>query len=114
MGSQRLLGMPRVFFALGSAAVVSFMVLPADKAAGVVAVGLATTVLAGNYGNSVLGGVMGDFLGATICMTELAIYLALSADIPRLLASAEVIGWPATLRPLLQLIALVAAPQMYA
>merc|ERR1719161_2850233 len=57
--SQRLLGMPRVFFAFGSAAVVSFMVLPADQAAGVVAVGLATTVLAGNYGNSVLGGVMG-------------------------------------------------------
>ena len=41
------------------------------------------TIVAGNYGYSVLGGVMGDFLGATICMIELAIYLAIGADTTR-------------------------------
>ena len=37
-------------------------------------------MLAGLYGKSILGGVMGDFLGATICMLELVTYLALAAD----------------------------------
>ena len=35
---------------------------------------------AARYGNATLGGVMGDFLGATICMTEVAVLLALAAD----------------------------------
>ena len=46
------------------------------------------TIAAGAYGQSVLGGVMGDFLGATICVLELAIYLALAADASRFDASA--------------------------
>ena len=46
------------------------------------------TIAAGAYGQSVLGGVMGDFLGATICVLELAIYLALAADSSRFDASA--------------------------
>lgn len=111
--SRRLLGMPRVFFALASAQVVSFIVLPADKASSVVVAGAVATVLAGMYGNSVLGGVMGDFLGATICMTELGIYLIMAADIPKLMALAHDVGWVAALSPVLRLVALVAAPKVY-
>lgn len=33
---------------------------------------------AGHYGRNKLGGVMGDYLGATICITELMIYVALA------------------------------------
>jgi hypothetical protein len=35
--------------------------------------------LAGGYGTTILGGIMGDFLGATICMTELALLSVLHA-----------------------------------
>ena len=46
------------------------------------------TIVAGAYGQSVLGGVMGDFLGATICVLELAVYLSLAADASRFDAGA--------------------------
>ena len=55
------------------------------RAMGVTVVG---SVVAGEYGRSVLGGVMGDFLGATICMLELAVYLAIAADVEHADASA--------------------------
>jgi len=112
--SRRLLGLPRVIFALSSAAAVSFLVMPAKTAIIVVVVGWTATALAGMYGKSVLGGVMGDFLGATICMTELAIYLILAADFERLKASADELGWLEVLSPALRLVALVVAPQAYA
>ena len=51
---------------------------------------------------AVLGGVMGDFLGATICVLELAIYLALAADASRFDASA-----------FLRLAVVVSLPQIY-
>ena len=54
------------------------------------------------YGESVLGGVMGDFLGATICVLELVIYLALAADASRFDASA-----------FLRLALVVSLPQIY-
>ena len=63
--------------------IIAFGLFPVDAALrvlGAVAVG---TVAAGAYGQSVLGGVMGDFLGATICVLELTIYLALTADASR-------------------------------
>ena len=60
------------------------------------------TIVAGAYGQAVLGGVMGDFLGATICVLELAIYLALSADASRFDASA-----------VLRLAVVVSLPQIY-
>lgn len=37
------------------------------------------TIFAGMYGNAILGGVMGDYLGATIAVAELAVYSTLSA-----------------------------------
>ena len=60
------------------------------------------TIAAGAYGQSVLGGVMGDFLGATICVLELTIYLALTADASRFDASA-----------FLRLAVVVSLPQIY-
>ena len=81
--SRRLLGPWRVLGAMLSATIIAFGLLPVDAALrvlGAVAVG---TVAAGAYGQSVLGGVMGDFLGATICVLELTIYLALTADASR-------------------------------
>ena len=55
-----------------------------------------------SYGQSVLGGVMGDFLGATICVLEVGIYLALAADASRFDASA-----------FLRLAVVVSLPQIY-
>ena len=60
------------------------------------------TIAAGAYGQSVLGGVMGDFLGATICVLELAISLAITADAARFDASA-----------FLRLAVVVSLPQIY-
>ena len=88
--------------AIVSAMIIAFGLLPVDAALrvlGAVAVG---TVAAGAYGQSVLGGVMGDFLGATICVLELAIYLSLAADESRADASA-----------FLRLAVVVSLPQIY-
>ena len=73
--SRRLLGPWRVVFSSLSAAAVAFAILPPAAATRTLATSAVGTVVAGAYGNSVLGGVMGDFLGASICMIELAIYL---------------------------------------
>ena len=81
--SRRLLGPWRVLLSAATAAAVSYALLPAPLAARVLLVGACGTWVAGEYGRSVLGGVMGDFLGATICMLELAVYLALAADAGR-------------------------------
>lgn len=89
--SRRLLGPARVLFAIVSAGAVAAALLPArlvGRAMGVSAIG---TFIAGEYGKSVLGGVMGDFLGATICVLELAIYLAISADLERF--DARAVSW---------------------
>ena len=101
--SKRLLGLPRVLFALGSAAALSYLTLPLAIAHRVLLVGGVGTYLAGAYGQSVLGGVMGDFLGATICMLELGCLLAMSADFGR--ADARAVAW---------LVGVVSAPQLYA
>ena len=68
----------------------------------VLAVTAVGTFLGGQYGQSVLGGVMGDFLGATICMLELAVYLALAADEARCQPAA--IAW---------LLLVTSLPQVY-
>ena len=81
--SRRLLGVWRVLFALSSAAAIAFAVLPTGAALRAITVAALGTATAGEYGRSVLGGVMGDFLGATICMLELAVLLSISADAPR-------------------------------
>ena len=100
--SKRLLGVPRVLFAILSAAALALAAFPPPAAARALAVCAVGTILAGQYGQSVLGGVMGDFLGATICMLELAVHLALAADLERL--DTKALAW---------LCGVVAAPQLY-
>ena len=111
---ERLLGWRRVLFAWVSSLAIACLVLPPAPAAAAVITGVAVSVLAGFYGNSVLGGVMGDFLGATICMAELAIYLVLSADVARLASVASQQGLGAALFPFVLLSLIVSAPQVYA
>ena len=100
--SRRLLGPWRVLGAIASAAIIAFGLLPVDAALRVLAATAVGTIAAGAYGQAVLGGVMGDFLGATICVLELAIYLALAADESRADASA-----------FLRLAVVVSLPQIY-
>ena len=85
-----------------SATIIAFGLLPVDAALRVLAATAVGTIAAGAYGESVLGGVMGDYLGATICVLELSIYLALAADASRFDASA-----------FLRLAVVVSLPQIY-
>ena len=100
--TRRLLGLPRVFVALATAAACAYGLLPAEAAERALLAGGVGTVISGLYGKSVLGGVMGDFLGATICMLELAVYLAIAADVEHADASA-----------LTQLAVVLSLPQFY-
>ena len=100
--SRRLLGPGRVAVAAASAAAIAFGLLPAAAAARALGVAAAGTAAAGEYGRSVLGGVMGDFLGATICLLEVAVYLALGADVDRV-----------DRRAVARLAVVVALPQIY-
>ncbi|KAI9208313.1 vitamin B12 biosynthesis CobS, cobalamin-5-phosphate synthase [Polychytrium aggregatum] len=56
-----------------------------EKMAIIWAVSIVTTLVMGAYIDSVIGGVIGDCLGATNQVVELASYLALSADWAKLL-----------------------------
>ena len=100
--SRRLLGPWRVLGAMLSAMIIAFGLLPVDAALRVLAATAVGTIAAGAYGQAVLGGVMGDFLGATICVLELSIYLGLAADASRFDASA-----------FLRLAVVVSLPQIY-
>lgn len=80
---RRLLGVWRVLVALVTAVAIAYSVLPPEAAARVLIATGVGTIIAGQYGQSVLGGVMGDFLGATICILEVAIYLAICAETER-------------------------------
>lgn len=100
--SRRLLGVWRVLLAILTAIAIAYGVLPPDAAGRVVAVVVVGTFAAGQYGQSVLGGVMGDFLGATICILEVAIYLAICAEAERVDVSA-----------LSRLLVVLTLPQVY-
>lgn len=73
-----LVSIPRVFSSLlFSFAVTAALYGPVMSAKLIVAVWLFAEC-AGSYGRSKLGGVMGDFLGGTICLVELFIYASLA------------------------------------
>lgn len=78
--SKRLLTLPRILLATISTAAIPLWLLPQEKALLALGAVVATTILAAHYGNFVLGGVVGDFLGATIQVTEVLVYLVLTAD----------------------------------
>ncbi len=78
--------------------------LPAAQAWAVGATVVAMTIASAYYGYAVLGGVVGDYLGATIAATELAIYLVLTAD-----WAAVAVRW----QPLAVLAAAAVVPVVY-
>ena len=88
--------------AIVSATTIALGLLPVETAMRALAATAVGTIAAGAYGQAVLGGVMGDFLGATICVLELAVYLSLAADASRFDASA-----------FLRLAVVVSLPQIY-
>lgn len=102
--SKRLLTPPRLVFGTLSTAAVVGAALPPEHAVAVGVVVLAMTAASGYYGSLVIGGVVGDYLGATIAVTELVIYLVLAAD-----WSAAAVRW----QPLALLAAVAAVPVVY-
>jgi adenosylcobinamide-GDP ribazoletransferase len=64
--SRRLLTPPRLLISTAVAAVLPLVLLGPVRGAGVLVAVVAVTACAGWYGTLVLGGVVGDFLGATI------------------------------------------------
>lgn len=84
--SRELLTPARVLAAVGTAVLVALGAYGLTaRAASVLLVAALGTACAGAYGNSVIGGVMGDFLGATVCLLELAVYVTLTVDVDALL-----------------------------
>ena len=109
--SRRLLGLPRVVLSCGLATALACAAYGVDSLSGggtalrVLVTTAFGTFIAGEYGRSVLGGVMGDFLGAAICVLELAIYLAISIDLTTFgKEDARALGW---------LGVVLSAPQIY-
>lgn len=64
--SQRLLTLPRLLYSTGTAILIPLAVLGLQRAAIVWATVLLVTVCSGYYGHAIIGGVVGDYLGATI------------------------------------------------
>ena len=71
--AKYLVNWQRVTIAIGFGGGLAALVYNPLVAVVLVTVVLAFASAAGRFGRSVLGGVMGDFLGATICLTELLI-----------------------------------------
>jgi len=108
--SKRLLGPLRVALSCALSCVLAFALLPAQHAQIALGTTAMCTLIAGAYGNSVLGGVMGDFLGASICMIELAVYLALAVDPAAIEARG---GWARAQSAFTWLAIVVSMPQIH-
>jgi len=78
--SQKLLTIPRLLVGTLVSIAVPLVLLPLEQALQVYLVVLVVTVASSYYGNLIIGGVIGDYLGATIQVCELLVYLLLSAD----------------------------------
>jgi cobalamin synthase len=64
--STRLLTLPRLLFGTGTAVLVPVLALGVWQAAAVCLTVVLVTAAAGYYATAIIGGVVGDFLGATI------------------------------------------------
>jgi hypothetical protein len=78
--SQRLLTPFRMLLATFFTVAAACFLLRWQLAVVVLVVCITITVAAKAYSAQILGGVVGDFLGASIAVAEIAIYLALSID----------------------------------
>lgn len=75
--SRDLLSWRRVAFSSLSAVAISLLLLGAGGTMHAVLICLLCTAASKWYGERVLNGVAGDYLGATICITEIAVYFGL-------------------------------------
>ena len=77
--SKTLLTPPRLLLGTVSAVAIPLLTVGLYRSILLYGTVLVVTVLSGYYGNLVLGGLVGDYLGATIQVAELACYLVLTA-----------------------------------
>jgi adenosylcobinamide-GDP ribazoletransferase len=75
--AKHLVSWPRVIFALITSYIVAYSAYGNRSAVILIAAVIIIVILAGKYANYLLGGVMGDYLGATICITEISLLIVL-------------------------------------
>lgn len=78
--SQRLLTPTRLALATAFTIAAAFALLPALQALVALLLCAAVSVAAQLYGTAMIGGVVGDYLGASIAIAEVLLYLLLVAD----------------------------------
>lgn len=81
-----LLTKTRVALAVMFTAIWTLYMLPCAQALAVLVVASAMTISAGKYAISVLGGVIGDYLGATIILIEIGTYVTMAVDVRTLIS----------------------------
>jgi adenosylcobinamide-GDP ribazoletransferase len=77
--SKTLLTLPRLFFGTVTAVIIPLLAVGLERAVVLYATVISITLLSSYYGKLVLGGIVGDYLGATIQVAEVACYLMLTA-----------------------------------
>jgi len=82
VSARSLVSWHRVSFATMTCVLVASIIIGTPASCGLTAVSLLVSHIAGRYASYLLGGVMGDFLGATICCAEIVL-LALLVSIRR-------------------------------
>lgn len=73
-GVQNLLTSSRMAFGVVSAGIVGILCRGLEEGLLSVIFSIIVAMVAGLYGESILGGVVGDFLGASICVSEVSLY----------------------------------------
>lgn len=77
---QTLLTPTRLALATAFTSAVAFALMPPLQALFALAMCTAVVIAAYQYGKAMIGGVVGDFLGASIAVSEVLLYLMLAAD----------------------------------
>ena len=102
-----ILNLRRVFFAIATSLCVSAGLLGVARTV-ICAASVAMVVIgAGIHGQHMLGGIMGDYMGATTCVAEIAVYAILAADVEGVYAAFSDDPWKASV-PFLFLAGIVA------
>ena len=76
--SQRLFSKPRLALGTASTALITAWAVGPFYGFGLMLMATTLCLLSARYGYCVIGGVVGDYLGATIMVCELAVYMAMS------------------------------------
>lgn len=105
--SQKLLTLPRIFLGTLITASIAVVAVGLDTALLLFLTTIIMTISAGYYADYVLGGIVGDFLGATICVTEAVLYMVMMVDWKGVVETEE--RWQALMR----LVIVAALPVIY-